>query len=599
MAKRISNKFIQELLQSANITDIVSKFVKLKKSGKSYKGCCPFHNENTPSFFVTPDKGVFHCFGCHKSGDILTFVKEIENIEFIDAIEYIADFYGQQIEYENYSTLEQQKDIEYKKVTEFLNKTYKYYRWCLSKSPQAIDYLKSRAITSNVANEFGIGFAVNNWRHLSNFAKKNIDENILLQTGLAIKNDNNSVYDRFRNRIMFPIRNIQGQVVGYGGRAIDDGVKYINSPETIIFSKSKMLYGLYEYRQYKKINKNLDSLLVVEGYMDVVGLAQNGFYGAVATLGTAFSEYHARILFREATNITLCFDGDSAGQQATKKALQTIIKLWDGNKNIKILSLPNNQDPDDYINKNGLESFKNIVNNSNTLSEYLKNVFLSNKDLSKAEVKARVIANLKDFFENIENNNLYATTIISEFSKLLNISNKQLKELIFKKSKYNNSSQVQQYIEPIKIDKLTLIDTFLAEILANPEKIKSIINDISINIEPTTQKFIILKKCLQLIKNSNDTNIQSAILIQELLEEFSYRDYFYYLLGIGIQNNKGIEDDDISFEEYNKNLIKNIKRIEQLNISSSLKNLKQKMANSMLTDIDKMQIKYLTSKLRI
>lgn len=243
MAKKVSNTFIKELVATADIVDVVSRYVNLKKTGKNYKGCCPFHNEKTPSFFVNPEKKFYYCFGCHVSGDALTFIKKINNLEFIEAVKNLAEIVGKPVEYENYSKEDIQKEQFYNKCISFLAVVQKYYRWNLGNSvtkDKAINYLKKRGIDSDLAKFFGVGYSSESWNNITELAKSvNIPEEILVDTGLAIKNDKGNLYDRFRGRIMFPIRNIQGNVIAYGGRVIDNSqaVKYINSPEALVFQK--------------------------------------------------------------------------------------------------------------------------------------------------------------------------------------------------------------------------------------------------------------------------------------------------------------------------------------------------------------------------
>ncbi|MBK2143920.1 DNA primase, partial [Francisella tularensis] len=399
MAKKVSNSFIKELVATADIVDVVSRYVNLKKTGKNYKGCCPFHNEKTPSFFVNPEKNFYHCFGCQASGDALTFVKNINKLEFIDAVKNLAEIVGKPVEYENYSQEDIQKEQLYNKCISFLAAAQKYYRWNLGNSvtkDKAINYLKKRGIDSSLAKFFGIGYSSEGWNNITELAKSiNIPEEILVDTGLAIKNDKGNLYDRFRGRVMFPIRNIQGNVIAYGGRVTEDsdGVKYINSPETLVFQKNNILYGLYEYRERKKQYPDLinQSLVVVEGYMDVVGLAQHGFYAAVATLGTAFSPNHAKILFRETSSVILCFDGDEAGQKAALRTIKILLPMLDGNKKLKILTLPDKDDPDDYIKKYGLERFLTALDNSLAVADFVIDNLIQGKDLRKAEAKAEVL----------------------------------------------------------------------------------------------------------------------------------------------------------------------------------------------------------------
>lgn len=602
MAKRVSNSFIKELVASADIVDVVSRYVNLKKSGKNYKGCCPFHNEKTPSFFVTPNKNFFHCFGCQESGDALTFVKKINNLDFIDAVKSLAEIVGKPVEYENYSQEDLQKEQLYNRCISFLEIAQKYYRWNLGNSKTkdiAISYLKRRGIDSALAKTFGIGYSSEGWNNITQLAKSaKVTEVILVDTGLAIKNDKGNIYDRFRGRIMFPIRNIQGSVIAYGGRVIDDadGVKYINSPETIVFQKNNILYGLYEYREYKKqrYENLIESLVVVEGYMDVVGLAQHGFYNAVATLGTAFSQNHAKILFRETNSVVLCFDGDSAGQKAALRTIRIVLPILDGNKKLKILTLPDGKDPDDFIKSYGLEEFTNTLDNALPVAEFLIKSFIDDKDLSRAESKAEVIENLKNFLSDVEDN-IYSESIIVTIAEKIGIKTEQIKKLL-KIQKHNVYEDFQKrdlnVIKQKRLSKnLLLEEKLLAELFVNIEDFRILYKNNDIEIFPVTKNLDFLIKSLKILKEDSSNEIEAVILIQLLAEDYpDYREYFFELLSYGINNTSKKPDG----EEYCDQKLKDLKKIEKESRRLRINYLKDLPFR---TDLQQMEIKYLLSKL--
>ncbi|MFC4892731.1 DNA primase [Pseudofrancisella aestuarii] len=596
MAKKISTQFIKELVSSADIVDVVSRFVNLKKSGKSYKGCCPFHNEKTPSFFVNPSKGFFHCFGCHESGDALTFVKKINNLDFVNAVESLSDIVGRSVEYENFSEEDQQKEKIYNQCLSFLDISSKYYRWNLMNSntkEKAIKYLKSRGIDGQIVNFFNIGYATDDWSGVCNFASKaNVVVDTVIETGLAIKNDNGRVYDRFRSRIMFPIRNIQGRVIGYGGRVIDDvdGVKYINSPESIVFQKSSVLYGLYEYRQKRKEGNNFSSIVVVEGYMDVVGLAKYGFYEAVATLGTAFSPQHAKILFRETTSVVLCFDGDDAGKNAAIRTIKLILPVLDVNKKLKILVLPNNKDPDDYVKENGLDSFKEKLESALHVTDYLVKIFLGNKDIKRAENKLEVAESMKDFFSEVDAN-IYSESIIITIADKLGFSVEQLKQLVNNKEKKSyyqiNGTRKQNLAKNV-----TLEQRVISELFANLDLFKKIINKREFDILPNSENLDILSKCLKILKDDSYINIEVVALIQMLTESYpEYREYFFELLGFGVESGS-IKHNT---EDYENEVESMLRRIEINSVKGRLIYLRQQ---PVLTEVEKMELKFLINRLR-
>ncbi|AEB28720.1 DNA primase [Francisella hispaniensis] len=599
MAKKVSNNFIKELVATADIVDVVSRYVNLKKTGKNYKGCCPFHNEKTPSFFVNPEKNFYHCFGCHASGDALTFVKSINNLEFIEAVKNLAEIVGKPVEYENYSQEDIQKEQLYNKCISFLAAAQKYYRWNLGNSvtkDKAINYLKKRGIDSNLARFFGIGYSSEGWNNITELAKSiNISEEILVDTGLAIKNDKGSLYDRFRGRIMFPIRNIQGNVIAYGGRVIDDsdGVKYINSPETLVFQKNNILYGLYEYRERKKQLPHLtnQSLVVVEGYMDVIGLAQHGFYAAVATLGTAFSQNHAKILFRETNSVILCFDGDKAGQKAALRTIKILLPILDGNKKLKILTLPKGDDPDDYIKQYGLERFHAALDNSLAVADFVIDNLIQGRDLTKAESKAEVLENLKNFLLDVADN-IYSESITATIADKIGIKVEQLKNLLkIRKQNLLNVTK-QQNIQQKKLTKnLLLEEVILAELFVNLADFRLLQHTNDFEIFATSKNLDILAKSLKILKEDSSNQIEAVILIQLLAEDYpDYREYFFELLSYGINNTQKKYAED----KYQEQMFVMLKRVEN---SSVKKRLKYLASLPFRTDVQEMERKYLVAKL--
>lgn len=599
MAKKVSNSFIKELVATADIVDVVSRYVNLKKTGKNYKGCCPFHNEKTPSFFVNPEKNFYHCFGCQASGDALTFVKNINKLEFIDAVKNLAEIVGKPVEYENYSQEDIQKEQLYNKCISFLAAAQKYYRWNLGNSvtkDKAINYLKKRGIDSSLAKFFGIGYSSEGWNNITELAKSiNIPEEILVDTGLAIKNDKGNLYDRFRGRVMFPIRNIQGNVIAYGGRVTEDsdGVKYINSPETLVFQKNNILYGLYEYRERKKQYPDLinQSLVVVEGYMDVVGLAQHGFYAAVATLGTAFSPNHAKILFRETSSVILCFDGDEAGQKAALRTIKILLPMLDGNKKLKILTLPDKDDPDDYIKKYGLERFLTALDNSLAVADFVIDNLIQGKDLRKAEAKAEVLENLKNFLADVEDN-IYSESITATIADKIGIKVEQFKNLLKIRKQTTLNVNRQQNIQRKKLAKNLLLEEFvLAELFVNIADFRILQHTNDFEIFATSKNLDILAKSLKILKEDSSNQIEAVILIQLLAEDYpDYREYLFELLSYGIRNTQKKYAED----KYQEQMFVMLKRVENSSVKKRLKYLGSLPFRS---DVQEMERKYLVAKL--
>jgi len=373
----IPRSFIESLLARADIVQVINQRVPLKKAGTSYKACCPFHDEKSPSFNVSPVKQFYHCFGCGASGDALKFLMEYDGLSFVEAVESLASQYGMEVPREKRSP-EQQKAQQVKQqkqrdLYDVMHLAAKFYRHQLrdhAQSAEAKKYLKQRGLSADIAKEFVIGFAPPGWDSL--VAGLKADANLtkqLVEVGLLVEKDDKKVYDRFRHRVMFPIRDGRGRVIAFGGRVLgDDQPKYLNSPETPIFHKSYTLYGLYEMRQSRQ---SFDHILVVEGYMDVVALAQFGIRNAVATLGTATTVEHLDLLFRQVSEIVFCFDGDSAGLKAAWKALELALPMMEKERSVKFLFLPDGEDPDSMVRKDGLEGFNNRISKALSLSEFL------------------------------------------------------------------------------------------------------------------------------------------------------------------------------------------------------------------------------------
>ncbi len=354
MAGRIPQSFIDDLLARVDIVEVIDRYVPLKKMGANHKACCPFHGEKTPSFTVSQSKQFYHCFGCGVHGTAISFLMEFDNMHFVDAVEYLADRVGMTVPRDALVPISASQQGLY----EALKKSADYFQSELRDSGEAVSYLKNRGITGETALEFQLGFAPSAWHSLV----KNIPnaESSLLTSGMLVRNDSGKTHDRFRNRIMFPIRDRRGRVIGFGGRVMDQGEpKYLNSPETPLFQKGRELYGLYELR--KATRNSPDRIIVVEGYMDVIALAQVGIKYAVATLGTATSSEQVELLFRESDEIVFCFDGDNAGRKAAWRALNSALGSLKSGRDARFLFLPEGKDPDNVVAEHGPEHFTNLV----------------------------------------------------------------------------------------------------------------------------------------------------------------------------------------------------------------------------------------------
>ena len=390
MAGRIPDSFIETLNDRVNIVDVISTRVPLKKSGREYHGRCPFHDDSSPSFSVSPDKQVYHCFGCGASGGLISFIMEYDKVDFISAIENLASLAGLEVPTEAADPEAGQRKALY----EIVEKADQAFRKALKSNPnreRAVNYLKGRGLTGTIAHRFGLGYAPDGWRflydHLGNDAQT---KKQLLEAGLTVANAQGREYDRFRERVIFPIRDIRGRTIAFGGRVLDDSKpKYLNSPETKLFHKSDTLYGLFEARQ---ACRSLDRVLVVEGYMDVVALAQFGIDFAVATLGTALTGQHLDRLSRQTAQVIVCFDGDKAGRTAAKRALDTMLPFLSDEFSIRFLFLPDGHDPDSLVRAEGTEGFLSQLKDALPASEALIRLLSDDVDLTKIDGRARLTA---------------------------------------------------------------------------------------------------------------------------------------------------------------------------------------------------------------
>jgi len=385
----IPKSFIQDLLNRLDIVDVIERYVPLKKAGANYVACCPFHNEKSPSFTVSQSKQFYHCFGCGAHGTAIGFVMEHVGMGFVEAVEDLARSAGVDVPRE-VSNAPQHKVAP--DLYELMQAATRYYREQLKTSPRAIDYLKGRGLSGEIAARFGIGYASEGWQSLAG-AVPDYQDASLVETGLVIEGESGKRYDRFRDRIMFPIVNVRGQVIGFGGRVLDKGEpKYLNSPETPLFEKGRELYGLF---QAQKTIRERQRVLVVEGYMDVVALAQHGVEYAVATLGTATTPFHVQKLLRLCEHIVFCFDGDKAGQKAAWRALENALPQLQDGKRISFLFLPVEHDPDSFIREFGNEAFEQRVREAMPLSAYLLREISAELDLRTQEGRNQLLQRAK------------------------------------------------------------------------------------------------------------------------------------------------------------------------------------------------------------
>jgi DNA primase len=434
MAGRIPQDFIDDLIARADIVEVIGRRVQLKKAGREFKACCPFHDEKTPSFTVSPGKGFYHCFGCGMHGTAIGFLMEYDHMSFVEAIESLASTMGVDVPRDETD----RPARRYDELFSLMSNVDKHWRAELRDHSKAIDYLKQRGIDGETARRFGIGYAPDGWSNvLDKFGKTTEATDRLLATGLIIRKDNGKHYDRFRERIMFPIRDQQGRCIGFGGRAIGDNEpKYLNSPETVLFHKGRELYGLYEARQALR---QIDRLVVVEGYMDVIALVRHGIEFATATLGTATTADHLNRLFRVTENVVFCFDGDRAGKAAAWRALENALPQIREGRQISFVFLPDGHDPDTYVNEHGAEAFVDAVDNGDALSDFLINELSSQVDMDTIDGKARLAELAKPLLNKIPPG-VYHELLIGRLAETVGLSSAKLEKMLDQESSASSQS---------------------------------------------------------------------------------------------------------------------------------------------------------------
>jgi len=381
MSGRIPREFIDELLVRVDIVDLIDSHVPLKKTGTNYVARCPFHTEKTPSFSVNRNKQFFHCFGCGASGNAISFLMDFSHLDFVEAVEDLAAFAGIDVPKESLGYQAELKKDDLNSLYVVMEQVAAFYIEQLRASPKAVDYLKTRGIKGGIARDFMLGYAPDKWGALS----ERFSQKLLIKAGLMVGKDDGQAYDRFRGRIMFPIRDKRARIIGFGGRVLDNSLpKYLNSPETSLFHKGKEVYGLYELLQK---NSKPQRIMIVEGYMDVIALAQYGIDYAVAALGTAASQAHLDLLFRFSSELVFCFDGDRAGREAAWRAITSVFPSLKGGRQIRIMLLPQNHDPDSLVREEGFDKFTERIQSAQVLSDYFFEHF--SKDLKLSEMEGR------------------------------------------------------------------------------------------------------------------------------------------------------------------------------------------------------------------
>ena len=502
----IPESFIQELLSRIDVVDIIDKRITLKKAGANFVACCPFHQEKTPSFTVSPSKQFYHCFGCGEHGSAISFLIEYEGLSFVEAVNELANSIGLKVPNDAPPKLE--KNSEYVNLEDAIKTASVFYQKQLRESPEAISYLKARGLTGQIAKEFSIGYAPEGWQNLKNVFK-DYENDLLIKAGLIVKNDKGKFYDRFRHRIIFPIYSDKGSVIGFGGRIInpEDTPKYYNSPETPLFQKSYELYGLLTAR---KSIREKGYVLVVEGYMDVVGLAQKEIKNAVATLGTATTAFHIKKLIRYTQEIIFCFDGDDAGRSAAWRAMNNSIESVTDNMQLKFLFLPDGHDPDSFIKDYSVNEFEMLAKEAIPLTEYIIKYLTINNDLATQEKKVKFLNEIEPIFKQLNASKL-SLLFKKRISELINLNLEEIDQVLKVKNIYpkKNSSKLPDRLPISRVRKFCLL------LILRPDLIKQEDSEFFIS-EDVDDKLAL--SIIEMTKKNGDYN--SAMILHFLETRF-------------------------------------------------------------------------------
>ena len=537
----IDRDFINDLPNRVDIVGLINKRVALKKAGKDYKACCPFHEEKTPSFTVVPTKQIYHCFGCGESGGIIDFVMKYDHLSFVEAIETVAGESGISVVYDQTAKPVDKRFKRFNQIMSELNDFYQSQLKSSSEKNKVVSYAKKRGISGSIAKRFELGFAPPGWTNLFDQYSMN-EESVqdLLSMGMIVpkKDKKDDYYDRFRNRLMFPIHNAKGSVIGFGGRVLSsqDNPKYLNSPETPLFSKSKELYGLYHCRKY---SRKIDSILVVEGYMDVIALHQHGITNVVATLGTATTPAHLQVLSRSAETIVFCFDGDKAGRDAAWKALKTSLPSITSGLVIKFLILPQGEDPDTLINKESAKAFNSRIEGAQTLSSFLIEHIKSKVPFDTIEGKTLFLEKSASLI-NLVNYSIYRQQLIEGIANAIGQNIIQVEKAVEQSKTQNNQfvstiKSQQNKLNPELVNKTTSANSHSSVKNLMSRMISCVINYPSIVNDPETTSVIEerarnLPKSEVLVELIRHAQVESDLSKEALLLPYKAKERVYLRL---------------------------------------------------------------------
>ncbi|SET16987.1 DNA primase [Nitrosomonas marina] len=590
----IPQTFIHDLLNRVNIIDAIDRHISLKKAGANYVACCPFHSEKTPSFTVSPVKQFYHCFGCGAHGNAISFLIEYRGISFVEAVRELAFSVGMQVPVQQERRADQlsapsneqldtaeQSDLQ--DMLQTMRSVTQFYREQLKQSEKAVEYLKNRGVSGKTAARFGLGYAPDDWHGLSLLFTDYRSENTkkkLIKAGLVISGQDGNRYDRFRDRIMFPILNQKGQVVAFGGRAIGQGEpKYLNSPETNLFVKGQEIYNLFSAR---KAIREAGYVIVVEGYMDVVALSQYDIKNAVATLGTSTTSVHIQKLLRQSDNIVFCFDGDGAGKKAAWRALENSLDLLTDGKTIQFLFLPDGQDPDSFVRQNGKEIFEHHVAQATPLSEFLLQTLLRGQNLQANENRARLIHEAKPLLQRIKAPAL-VLLLLKRLSELSGLDQNELASLLQIKqipsARVSRNTPRKQPASPYR--RLMLL------LLYNPGFFHNLQKESLVLANENNEELGALKYLVDFLTNRPDiVDSPSAMSILSYLTDNPYRVFLEK-----IESEILDWDDGMDLEAELNGVIQKLREIQRKNRMKELHN----KPLGLLTDEEKRELQRLTA----
>ncbi|MGL5741456.1 MAG: DNA primase [Legionella sp.] len=564
MSGLIPQPFIDDLLHRTDLVELIDSYVPLKKRGNSYVACCPFHNEKSPSFNVVAKKQFYHCFGCGASGNAISFVMNYLNQGFIDAVETLSTRVGLTIPRDNQNEKQNASQDLYK----LLSSVSLYYQKKLKHEGQtAIDYLRVRGLSGEIAKLYQLGFAPEGWHHLEKAFPRN--QRDLIATGMLIKSDEGKIYDRYRNRVMFPIHDRHGRIIGFGGRVLDaeQKPKYLNSPETVIFQKSRELYGLHQILSQQK---SVDSIIIVEGYMDVIALAQHGICNAVATLGTATSTYHIQLLAKHTKSLIFCFDGDNAGKQAAWRGLESSLPHLNVGLDASFMFLPDGHDPDSLVRAEGHEHFLNRIKQATPLHRFFFDTLAKDLNLLRPAGKTQLINLAKPFLQKMDDGS-YTQLLIEDLARLTHIETHRLIQIITsEQSKEAPQEQVMTIARtPVRIA--------VALLLQHPEIYAQNMQQIDLSRFDPEEHEIVLQLLRQLASNPQAT---TATLIE------SWRNHAYF----DSINKLAAWDHQVPEQELMKEFIDIVLFLQKQNQALTIRQLINKSRQHGLSETEKIKL---------